>query len=407
MSDESEFDRSWLTAGVKGIGAASFFADVGHEIPTSLLPSLLTSTLGASASVLGLIEGLSDGLAGVARVGGGAIADDPQRRRALAVGGYTTTAVLAAGTGLATSVWQVGFLRAGAWTARGLRVPARNALLADVVQPDAYGRAYGFERAMDNLGAIFGPLLAIALVATVGTRWAIGLSVIPGLLASLAIIYAIRHVQVPKDRKREPFRVKVRPVLATPGMSRLFAGITAFEFGNVAATFLILRATQLLEPRHGHDRAALIGIALYVGYNIAATFASLVAGKMSDTTSPKRVLVLGASAFVAAYFGFALPTDQWLMLVPWFLLAGVGIGFAETAEHSAVASAVPSEIRGSAFGLLAGIQSLGNFVSSVLAGFVWTAASPSYSFALLGIAMFIGASLLARPSRLPVVGGTK
>ena len=84
-------------------------------------------------------------------------------------------------------------LRAGAWTARGLRVPARNALLADVVPPDAYGRAYGFERAMDNLGAIIGPVAAIGLVTMVGTRWAIGLSVVPGLLATAAIVYAIRH----------------------------------------------------------------------------------------------------------------------------------------------------------------------------------------------------------------------
>ncbi|MGH9157824.1 MAG: MFS transporter, partial [Acidimicrobiales bacterium] len=136
--------RAWLGPGVAGIGGASLLADVGHEVPTALLPSFLTSTLGAPASALGLIEGVSDGLAGLARFGGGALADDPSRRRAIAVGGYTTTAVLSSITGSATSVWQVGVLRAGAWTARGLRVPARNALLADIVDPAAYGRAYGF-----------------------------------------------------------------------------------------------------------------------------------------------------------------------------------------------------------------------------------------------------------------------
>jgi MFS family permease len=113
------------------------------------------------------MEGISDGLAGLARFGGGALADDPSRRRAIAVGGYTTTAVLSSVTGAATSVWQVGVLRAGAWAARGLRVPARNAVLADIVDPAVYGVAYGFERAMDNLGAIGGPILAIALVAMV------------------------------------------------------------------------------------------------------------------------------------------------------------------------------------------------------------------------------------------------
>jgi MFS family permease len=147
----------WLGPGVAGIGTASFLADVGHEIPTALLPNLLTATLGAPAAALGLVEGVADGLAGATRLAGGAIADDPHRRRAQAVGGYTTTAVLSSLIGAATTVWQVGVLRAGAWAARGLRVPARNALLADIVPASVYGRAYGFERAMDNLGAIVGP----------------------------------------------------------------------------------------------------------------------------------------------------------------------------------------------------------------------------------------------------------
>jgi MFS family permease len=153
----TEAKERWLGPGVAGIGTASFLADVGHEIPTALLPNLLTATLGAPAAALGLIEGLSDGLAGAARLAGGAIADDPHRRRAQAVGGYATTAVLSSLIGAATSVWQVAVLRAGAWAARGLRVPARNALLADIVPAAVYGRAYGFERACDNLGAIAGP----------------------------------------------------------------------------------------------------------------------------------------------------------------------------------------------------------------------------------------------------------
>jgi len=121
--------------------------------------------------------------------------------------------VLSSAVGGAQAVWQVGVLRAGAWAARGLRVPARNALLADVVAPAAYGRAYGFERAMDNLGAVGGPLLALGLVSAVGVRTAIGLSVIPGLGASLAILYAIRHTPRPEVHDRVPIRLRVRPVL--------------------------------------------------------------------------------------------------------------------------------------------------------------------------------------------------
>jgi MFS family permease len=169
--------QRWLTPGTAGIGGPSLLADVGHEIPTSLLPSLPTSTLGAPASTLGFIEGVSDALAGAAKLGGGALADDPHRRRRVAIGGYSATAILSSLIGVSNAVWQVAILRAGAWTARGLRVPARNALLADIVPADVYGRAYGFERTMDNLGAVVGPLAGIALV---GIRGAILLSVIPG-----------------------------------------------------------------------------------------------------------------------------------------------------------------------------------------------------------------------------------
>ena len=245
--EDAARDERWLTPGVGAIGSASLLVDLGHEIPTALLPSFLTSTLGAPAAALGVIEGVADGLAGAARFAGGALADDPHRRRDTAVAGYTATAVMTAAIGVTTAVWQVAVLRAGGWAARGLRVPSRNALLADVVPASAYGRAYGFERAMDNLGAIGGPLLALALVSLVGVRSAILLSVIPGLLAAGAIVLAIRFAPKLAARERRPLRVQVRPVLRG-GLGRLFLGVGAFEFGNAAATLLILRATDCSSP---------------------------------------------------------------------------------------------------------------------------------------------------------------
>ena len=208
----------WFTRGVRSIGLASFLADLGHEIPTSLLPSFLTATLGAPAAALGLIEGFADGFAGVARLAGGALSDDPHRRRQVALGGYGATAVLSAAIGLCTTVPQVAVLRATSWLARGIRVPARNALLADVVPASAYGRAYGYERAMDNLGAVFGPVLALLLVSLVSVRVAILLSVIPGLLATLAILTAIRSTPKPK-RQRAPADPPARAPGA-PGSAR-------------------------------------------------------------------------------------------------------------------------------------------------------------------------------------------
>lgn len=380
----------WLTPGVRGIGAASFFADLGHEVPTALLPSLLTSTLGAPAAALGAIEGVSDGLAGAARLAGGALADDPHRRRAAAVGGYTTTAVLSGLIGAATSVWQVGLLRAGAWAARGLRVPARNALLADVVPSRAYGRAYGFERAMDNLGAVGGPLLALGLVALVGVRTAILLSVIPGLLAVAAILYAIRRTARPTEHARRPLRIRVRPVLRGP-LGRLMLGIGVFELGNIAATLLILRATDLLEPGRGHDSAVQVALLLYAGYNVAATLASIAAGRMVDRRGAALVLTAGVAAFLVAYLGFALTGASVAVLALCFVVAGVAIGCVETAEHSAVARLATEDIRGSAFGLLAAVQSFGNLVASAVAGVLWTLISPTagllYAGALMAIAL--------------------
>lgn len=383
----------WMTPGVAGIGTASLLADVGHEIPTALLPSLLTGTLGASASTLGLIEGVSDGLAGVARLGGGALADDPNRRRTVAVGGYTTTAVLAAATGGATAAWQVGLLRAGAWTARGLRVPARNALLADIVPPSAYGRAYGFERAMDNLGAVVGPLLAIVLVGAVGTRWAIAVSVVPGLLAALAIIYAIRHTAKPRQQEREPIRIKVKPVLQGR-LGWLMAGISAFELGNCAATLLILRATDLLSPGRSTDSATRLAIGLYVAYNVAATLTSVPAGHHGDRRGATRTLTFGVALFALAYTLFAIGGTTVLALAPAFIAAGVGIGIVETAQHAAVAALAPETLRGSSFGLLAAVQSGGNLAASAIAGILYSAVSPSWAFGFLAAAMVVSLGIL-------------
>lgn len=372
----------WLNRGVAGIGVASFFSDVSHEVPTSLLPALLTSTLGAPAAALGTIEGIADGIAGAAQLAGGALADDPGRRRTTAVGGYTATAVLGALIGVAVAVWQVAILRSAAWLSRGLRTPSRNALLTDVVEPGAYGRAYGFERAMDNAGAIAGPLLALVLLSLVGVRDAILLSVVPGVLAALAIFVAVRSTRRLERHARAPLRIRIRPVLHGR-LGRLLGAVTAFELGNAAATLLILRATGLLSPAHGHDRSVKLAIALYAAYNAAAMLTSVPAGHTTDRRGATMVLVTGAAALLAAYLGFALAGAGVALLAVLFVLAGTGKGAVETAQSAAVATLAPPELLGSAFGALAAIQSFGNLTASVVAGALWTLASPRLAFLYL------------------------
>ena len=153
---------------------------------------------------------------------------------------------------------------------------------------------------MDNLGAIVGPLLALALVAA--RRRARGrslLSVIPGLLAAAAIVYAIRRTPRPERRDRQPLRIRVRPVLRGE-LGRLLAAVAAFEVGNVAATLLILRATELLTPADGAHPGGQVALLLYTGYNLAATLASFPAGRLADRLGPRgpvRVLAAGVALF--------------------------------------------------------------------------------------------------------------
>ncbi len=303
-----------------------------------------------------------------------------------------STAVLAGATGAAGAVWQVGVLRAGAWASRGLRGPARNALLADMVPADRYGRPYGFERAMDDMGAIGGPLLAIGLVATVGVRAAIGLSVIPGLLAAVAIAYAIRHAPELSSRSRQPIRLRLRPVL-TGRLGRLLAGVAAFEAGNVAATLLILRATELLQSHHSHGSATELALALYVVYNAAATLTSFPAGRLADRAGPTRVFAAGVVLFGAAYLVYAFGAHSVAGLAPAFVAAGIAIGIVEPAEHAAVAALAPVELRGSAFGALASTQAFGNLLASAVAGAVWTLLSPTAAF--LYLAGWMAVALMA------------
>ena len=376
----------WLSLGVVGIGGASFLSDVGHEVPTALLPSLLTS-LGAPAVALGLIEGVANGASGLARLIGGPIADDPQRRKRVAMGGYVSTAVFSSLIGVATAAWQVGAFRLAAWTARGLRVPSRNALLADIVPPEAYGRAYGFERSMDNLGAITGPLLALVLVSLVGIRTAILVSVVPGLLAAVAIFIAIREAPRLSTRTTARMRIRLRPLLRGP-LGRLLLAMSVLELGNAAATLLILRATEALTPSFGLEPATQIALGLYVGYNTLATLASIPAGFLSDHQSPVAVVAIGALLFAAAYL--SLTGATFLLLMLGFGLAGIGIGFLETGQNAAVAALAPETLRGSAFGLLAAVQSFGGFAASAIAGLLWTAVSAQVAFGYLAICMGLG-----------------
>jgi MFS family permease len=373
----------WVSPEVASIGAASFFSDAGHEIATAVLPAFLTGVLRGSAATLGLIEGLSDALLGLAKLVSGPLANQPTHRVQLARGGYLLTAVFTAGIGLATTVWQAGVLRAVAWVARGARTPARDAMLAGLAPPDAYGRSFGVERAGDNLGAVVGPLLASMLVATVGIRTSFFFALVPGSLAALSISVAAARARrlAPAVRVRERARLEVAG-LRRAGQFRPLLPVALFELGNITTTLLILRATQLLEQGgRSPTAAASVAILLYAGHNLTAAIVALAGGTWIDRRGPRLVFAAGAGAYVLAYGGLAFPIHYWPLLAGWFCLAGAGIGLAEPAESTLVARLLPDGLRGSGFGLLGGLQSAGDFLSSAIVGLLYVAIAPTVGLA--------------------------
>ncbi|MBW8802869.1 MAG: MFS transporter [Catenulisporales bacterium] len=397
FDDPADPADPWLTPGVAGIGAASFFSDAGHEITTAILPTFLTATLHAGPGALGLIEGLSDALTGVAKLIGGPLADDPPRRARLASGGYVVTAVATAAIGAATAVWQVGVLRAVAWAARGIRSPARDALLASLAPRKAYGRAFGLERAGDNLGAVAGPLLASLLVTLVGIRHTLYLAFVPGLFAAAAITIAARQARdvAASPEARRSFRINLT-ALREAGAGRALIPIAAFELGNVATTLLILRATGLLH--HGSrslTSATALAILLYAAHNVAATGVALAGGHWIDKAGPRIVFATGAAVYVAGYLVFAFAGHAWPIPAAAFVLAGAGIGLAETAESALFARMLPDHLRGSGFGLLGLTQSAGAFASTAVVGLLWAAFSPTLGFGYAAAWMLLSMASLA------------
>ncbi|WP_211217914.1 MFS transporter [Microbacterium luticocti] len=386
------------------MGAASFFSDTGHEIVTSVMPTFVTGVLGGSAAALGAIEGISDACTGIAKVVGGPLADDPARRRAMATGGYLVTAAATAAIGLTTAVWQAGVLRAVAWTARGGRSPARDALLGSIASRDGYGRAFGLERAGDNLGAVAGPLLAAVLVGWLGIRPTMWSALVPGVLAALAITLAARAVHAAPDGERRRVWLDLRG-LHRSGLTRPMLPIVLFECGNLATTLLILRATDALDA-FGVAGAASLAIALYAGHNAVAAVVALLGGAWLDRTGPRRVFATGAAAYLVAYALLAASATGPAGLIAGFLLAGAGIGLAETAESALVAGILPDRLRGSGYGVLGGVQAVGDVVATVVAGMLYTVAGAgaAFGYAAGWMVLAVAASVLIRPAR-PTGGG--
>ncbi len=384
----------WLNRTVVGIGLASLFSDWSHEIATTVMPAFL-ATMGAAAAWLGLIEGVSDGLSSFAKMGSGYFTDQMRRRKPIAVIGYLVTAIGTAGIGLATNAWHVLICRAGAWLGRGVRTPVRKALLAAAATPETYGRAFGLERMMDTLGAIAGPATATALLVALRHNYAhiLLLTLVPGLLAAGVIAFLVKE----SERASVPHVSFGERLNTLPASFRRFLlAVGLFGAGDFAHTMLILLATQRLTPLYGAARAATYAVSLYMLHNVLYAGFAFIAGWMADRFDKRRLLAGGyaLAAVTGALLVFApmnLP-----MLVVVFTLAGVYVAIEETLEDALAAELVHRDHHGMGFGALATVNGVGDFLSSIVVGLLWTAVGPSLAFAYSTALFITGAALVWR-----------
>ena len=384
----------WLNRTVIGIGLTSLLSDWSHETATTLLPTFL-ATMGVAAAWLGLIEGVSDGLSSVAKMASGYYTDRLTRRKPIAVAGYVVTALGTAAFGLASSPWHVLLARATAWLGRGVRTPVRKALLAGSVTAQTYGRAFGFERMMDTAGAIVGPLSAFFLLELLNHRYALlfALTLIPGLLAAATMAFVVKE-QTRKPVAHISFGASLRALPAR--FRQLLAAVFVFGIGDFAHSLLILLAMQVLAPKLGAAKAAGLAAGLYVLHNAVYASFSMITGSLADRFEKKRLLaagyLLGALMALAVV---VLPLNAW-SLTAVFAVGGVYLAMEETLEDSFCAELVGPAQHGVAFGTLATVNGMGDFVSSIVLGLLWTNFGTAPAFGYSAILFACGSLLVLR-----------
>jgi MFS family permease len=356
------------------------------------LPAFLAS-FGAAAAWLGLIEGISDGFSSMAKLASGFYTDKLQRRKPIAAIGYIVTALGTASFGLATNAGCVLASRAAAWLGRGVRTPVRKALLAAAVTKETYGRAFGFERMMDTIGAIAGPATALALLELLhhNYRTLFALTLIPGLSAAAFIVVLVKE----KDRRPVPHISFGQRLRLLPFAYRKFAtAVGLFGAGAFAHTLLILFAIQKLTPAFGAARAATIAVALYILHNIFSASFAFIGGWLGDRF-PKNILLAAGyltSCIMCLCLIFLPPTVPALALI--FILGGTFVALEETLEDSLCAELVAEENHGVAFGTLATINGIGDFLSSIIVGVLWTARGIGAAFGYSAALSLLGAAMV-------------
>lgn len=390
--------RGWITRTVAGIVAATFFSDFSHELCTAVLPLYLGS-LGLGAAALGMIEGIADFLVSLSKLAGGVAGHRLRRKQPFVVAGYLVTALATSAMGLVHGAAGLLALRTTAWVGRGFRGPLRDFLLSEEVKQTHYGRAYGLERMGDMLGAVAGPLLAVALL------WA-GLSLssiflwalIPGLLAVSSVLFLV------KERPSQEPEGAAAPPGPKPAFPRAFwlllAGVMLFGFGDFSRSFLIWLAARSLGEGGGKIGGGIpVAVLLYVVHNLVSAAAAYPIGRWSDKRSKLRTLIAGYALGVATNVLLAFQGGSIGGIAAAIVMSGLYIAVEEVVEKASVSRLLPRELRSLGLGVLACGNAVGDMASSITVGWLLQKGDQALAFGLPAAAGALGVIWLLAVAR--------
>ena len=366
--------RPRIPRAIWALGFVSLFTDVGSEMVHSLLPVLLAGTLGASALMIGLIEGAAEALVLVTKVFSGYFSDAIGRRKPLVLLGYGLAAAVKPLFPLADSIATVTTARLLDRFGKGIRGAPRDALLGDLAPPSIRGACFGLRQSMDSVGAVLGPLAAVALMWAFADniRTVLWFAVLPGLVS---IVLLLTVVPEPRDAQRRPARLPI----TRQGMAHLgaaFWGVVAvgalISLARFSEAFLVLRASERGVP------LMLIPLVLVV-MSGAYMLSAYPAGRLSDRLPRVVVLAAGMAVLAVANVVLALAQGYW-MLFAGIALWGLHMGLTQGILASLIADVAPVEFRGTAFGVFSLVSGAGLLAASVLAGLLWDTVGPAATF---------------------------
>ena len=355
------------------LGLVSFFNDLASEMIYPIIPIFLTTVLHTSIPIVGFIEGLVEAVASITKYFFGAYSDYLRKRKIFVTVGYSCAAVSKLLIGLAFGWPMVLFARVIDWLGKGLRTAARDSLLLENTTPENKGYIFGFHRAFDSLGAVFGPLLALVIlyISKENIRQTFFIAFIPALIAILLLVFLVKEKKKPISHVENKF-VKIN-FKNMDSRLQLFMIISfVFAVGNSSDVFLLLQAKNL-------GMTTITVVLAYVLYNIAQTVFSTPAGILADKFGARKVFAGGLLVFSAVYLCFGLTNSSFLL---WFLfpIYGVYIAATDGVSKAYLSEFIQKKESGSYFGAYYTINALGTFFASLIGGLLWQYINPHATF---------------------------